>query len=372
MSNACFEARANVAAISPYQAGRTVEETAAAHGVELADIVKLDSNENSLGMPESAKAALMAAAGSVNRYPDGNAKALRRAAADFLSVSEDEVIVGNGSDEILGLIARVVLEPGAKCVYSQYSFSVYELSARENGAECVEVPANRFAVDLQAMAEAVDEKTRLVFLTNPNNPTGLSLEAEEIEMFLERVPQHCVVVFDEAYCQYQPEGKRVDSIALMRKHPNVLVTRTFSKAYGLAGLRAGFAVGSAELIEMMNRIRPPFNMNALAQAAAAACVADTAFLKRVYDVNRAGVEKLEAFFGRLELEYLPTDANFVMVRVGEKAREVNEALLKKGVMVRMLASYALPEWMRISVGSPEEIERFCAVFEAAYTAACRA
>lgn len=349
-----------------------MEETAAAHGVALVDVVKLDSNENPLGMPESARRALIEAAAAGNRYPDGNSKAFRRAAADFLSVTEEQVIVGNGSDEILGLIARVVLEPGTKCVYSQYSFSVYELSARENGAECVEVPAKDFSVDLVAMADAIDDKTRLVFLTNPNNPTGLSLTREDIEAFLDRVPTHCVVVFDEAYCQYQPEAKRVDSIALLQKHPNVLVTRTFSKAYGLAGLRAGFAVGDARLIEMMNRIRPPFNMNALAQAAAAASINDTDFLERVYSENRAGVEMLEVFFKRLELEYLPTDANFVMVRVGEKAREINEGLLKQGVMVRMLASYALPDWMRISVGTRAELEHFCSAFEAAYAAAYQA
>lgn len=360
-----FVAKDYIGAISPYVAGKPIEETAREYGLAPEAIVKLASNENPLGMPESAQKAIAQVASGAARYPDGNARLFRHAVAQHCGVDDDWVIAGNGSDEILGLIARLVLSPGTKCVYSQYSFSVYELSAQENGATCVQVPARDFAVDLQAMAEAIDADTRLVFITNPNNPTGLALTAAQIEAFIAKVPETCVIVFDEAYCHYLPQELRVDSIQWVREHKNVLVTRTFSKAYGLAGLRAGYAVAQPALIEMMNRIRPPFNMNALAQAAAAACIDDAAFLQRVYETNRAGVETLQAFFDRLGLRYLKTQANFILVQVGDQVKAINEVLLKNGVIVRPVNSYGLPDWLRVSVGTEQENARFMQAFEAA-------
>lgn len=363
MAQQGFVAKEYIEAISPYVAGKPIEETAREYGLDPAKIVKLASNENPLGMPESAKKAMLQAASGAFRYPDGNARLLRAAVARFMGVDDSWVIAGNGSDEILGLVARLVLKPGTRCVYSQYSFSVYELSAQENGAECVQVPAKNFAVDLKAISEACQVPgTRLVFITNPNNPTGMVLSAQEIEDFIASVPSECLVVFDEAYSDYLPPEKRVDSMALVRKYPNVLVTRTFSKAYGLAGLRAGFAVARPALIEMINRIRPPFNMNFLAQAAAAGCIDDVEFLKHVYEVNRAGVEDLQSFFKAQGLEFIPTWANFILVKVGPKAAEINTELLKRGVIVRPVKSYGLPDWLRISVGSPSDNARFKEAF----------
>ena len=357
-----FQAKAYLEKIDPYVAGKPIEETAREYGLRVQDIVKLASNENPLGMPESAKKAVNEAMDGIARYPDGNAWAVRKAIAEAFAVPPEWVIIGNGSDEILGLSARVVLEPGAKCVYSQYSFSVYELCAQENGAECVEVPARNFAVDLEAMADAVDESTRLVFITNPNNPTGLALSVQALEKFIQGVPRNCLVVLDEAYVHYLPREERPDSVAWVRKYPNVLMTRTFSKAYGLAGLRAGFAIARPELIEMINRIRPPFNMNALAQAAVCGCIGDEEFLERVYRMNRQGVEQLERFFASRSLTYVPTKANFILVHIGPKAAELNTALLKQGVIVRPLRSYGLPEWLRISVGTSAQNDRFIEAF----------
>ncbi|MCF0253060.1 MAG: histidinol-phosphate transaminase [Duodenibacillus sp.] len=360
--NQGFQGKACIEAISPYVAGKPIDETAREYGLDVNSIVKLASNENPFGMPPSARKALAEAPLSATRYPDGNARRFREAVAAHMGVAPDWVIAGNGSDEILGLVARLVLQPGSKCVYSQYSFSVYELSAQENGAECVCVPARGFAVDLEAMAAAVDADTRLVFITNPNNPTGLVLPAADIEAFVARVPGDCVVVLDEAYVHYMPREARVDAVGLVRRHPNVLVARTFSKAYGLAGIRAGFAVAQPAMIEMLNRIRPPFNMNALSQIACAGCIGDEDFLAMVYEENRKGVARLEAFFAAQGLRYLPTQANFILVQVGARAAAVNEGLLRRGVIVRPVRSYGLPDWLRVSVGSPEENDRFMAAF----------
>ena len=258
-----------------------------------------------------------------------------------------------------------MLTPETSCVYSQYSFSVYELSAQENGARCVCVPAKDFAVDLDAIAAAVDATTRLVFITNPNNPTGLALTESAIDAFLAKIPRDCIVDLDEAYCHYLAPEERTDSLKWVKEYANVVVTRTFSKAYGLAGLRSGFALAQPALIEMLNRIRPPFNMNTAAQAAAAACIDDAAFLKRVYKENRAGVATLETFFKEQEIRYLPTTANFVLAQTGPKTAELNTELLKRGVIVRPVKSYGLPDWLRVSVGTARENARFIEAFQAA-------
>ena len=363
--NDALKVKPYIAAISPYVAGKPIEETAKEYGLKLNEIVKLASNENPLGMPESARKAVEAVMTSVSRYPDGNARVFREAVAKHFGLTPDWVIGGNGSDEILGLIARLVLTPETSCVYSQYSFSVYELSAQENGARCVCVPAKDFAVDLDAIAAAVDATTRLVFITNPNNPTGLALTESAIDAFLAKIPRDCIVVLDEAYCHYLAPEERTDSLKWVKEYANVVVTRTFSKAYGLAGLRSGFALAQPALIEMLNRIRPPFNMNTAAQAAAAACIDDAVFLERVYKENRAGVATLETFFKEQEIRYLPTTANFVLAQTGHKTAELNTELLKRGVIVRPVKSYGLPDWLRVSVGTARENARCIEAFQAA-------
>lgn len=360
-----FIARKSLETISPYVAGKPIEETAREYGLDPARIVKLASNENPLGMSPAAKQAALEALADGTRYPDGAARTVREAAANFAGVSADQVIVGNGSDELLGLIARTVLAEGDRCVYSQYSFSVYELSARECGAECVEVPTKDFQVDLDGMLEAMNVDTRLVYITNPNNPTGLPLEPAALLKFIERVPDKCVVVLDEAYTDFMDPALRTDSFEWVKRFPNLMVTRTFSKAYGLAGLRAGFGVADAELIAMMNRIRPPFNMNAAAQAAAVAALADQEFLRTVVETNERERARLAAYFDALGLKHLPSQANFIMVHVGPSAAAVNTAMLKKGVILRPLKSYGLPDYIRISVGSPAENDIFMMAFKEA-------
>ena len=363
-----FVARASIEAISPYIAGKPIEETAREYGLDVKDIVKLASNENPLGMPQSAVDAALAAPTGANPFPDGNERLFRDAVARRHGVSPDWVIAGNGSDEILSLAARLVLAPGLRCIYSQYSFSVYELSAQECGAECVEVPARDFAVDLEGILAAADSSARLIYITNPNKPTGYAPNPEAVEDFMNRVPGEVLVVLDEAYADFLPEALQFDSIELVRRHPNLMVTRTFSKAYGLAGLRAGYGVAHTPVIEMMNRIRPPFNMNLIAQAAAAASLEDREFLARVRAVNREGLERLKAFFEARGVNYLKSCANFMLVQTGPQTAELYTELLRRGVIVRPVKSYGLDDWMRISVGTARELDRFFKAYDEARAA----
>lgn len=351
--------------IEPYKAGKPISELAREKGLQPENILKLASNENPLGAPESALQAVREAATAHNvaLYPDGNAYNLKHAIAKRLGVPAEWIIVGNGSDELMGLTCEALLEPGAKSVYSQFYFSVYRIDTLACGGTPVEVPAKGFAIDLDAIAKAVTPEVRVVFLTTPNNPTGLTISQADFEAFLGKIPPSVTVVLDEAYREFVPEEDRIDSIVLVKKYPNLFVTRTFSKAYGLAGLRVGFGVNSGELPELVNRIRPPFNCNTLAQAAAAGCVNDQAFLDRVYEMNRSGVKQLEDGFSSLNLEFVPTKSNFVLVHIGPKAAELNQALLDRGIIIRPCASFGLPEWIRVSVGTADQNERFLAALK---------
>lgn len=251
--------------IAPYVAGKPISEVAREFGLEEARIVKLASNENPLGMPESAKKAMAAAVAELGRYPDSNAFELKAALAARYGVPADWVTLGNGSNDILELAAHAFVEKGQSIVYAQYSFAVYALATQGLGARAIVVPAVRYGHDLDAMLAAIEEDTRLVFIANPNNPTGTFIEGPALEAFLEKVPKRVVVVLDEAYTEYLPAGKRYDSIDWVRRYPNLLVSRTFSKAYGLAGLRVGFAIAQPELTDLLNRLRQPFNVNSIAQ-----------------------------------------------------------------------------------------------------------
>src|SRR5690606_5946259 len=249
-------------------------------------------------------------------------------------------------------------------VYSQYSFAVYALATQETGARAIVVPARELGHDLEAMRAAIAADTRVVFVANPNNPTGTWAPREEIEAFVASVPADVVVVLDEAYDEYLDPALRSDSIRRVREHPNLIVCRTFSKAYGLAGLRVGFGIAQAELTDLMNRVRQPFNVSSVAQAAALAVLDDRAYLQRSYEMNRAGLQRLHGAFERMGLEYVPSYGNFVLVRVGD-APGVYESLLRAGVIVRPVANYGLPEWLRVSVGLPEENEVFLRALEQA-------
>ena len=305
-----------VRAIAPYIAGKPISEVAREFGLDEASIVKLASNENPLGMPESAQRALAQAASELGRYPDANAFELKAALSARYDVPADWITLGNGSNDILEIAAHAFVEKGQSIVYSEYSFAVYALATQGLGARAIVVPAVKHGHDLDAMLAAITDDTRLVFVANPNNPTGTFIEGPALEAFLDKVPRNVVVVLDEAYTEYLPQEKRYDSIAWVRRYPNLLVSRTFSKAFGLAGLRVGFAIAQPELTDLLNRLRQPFNVNTLAQAAAIAALNDKAFLEKTAALNAQGYRLLTEAFDRLGLEYVPSYGNFVLVRVG--------------------------------------------------------
>jgi histidinol-phosphate aminotransferase len=347
----------HVRAISPYQSGKPISEVAREFGLDEATIVKLASNENPFGVPESAKQAMAAAAAELGRYPDANGYELKVALAARYGVPLDWITLGNGSNDILEIAAHAFVQHGQAVMYAQYAFAVYALATQGVGARHIVVPASDYGHDLDAMLAAIDADTRLIFIANPNNPTGTFLPAAAIEAFLKQVPAHVVVVLDEAYNEFLAPEDQFESSAWVRQFPNLLVSRTFSKAYGLAGLRVGFAIAQPPLTDLMNRIRQPFNVNSLAQAAAIAALNDKAFLEKGALNNAAGYRQFIEAFEALGLEYVPSHGNFVLVKVGadvDAGARINLALLKQGVIVRPVGSYGLPQWLRISIGLPQE------------------
>lgn len=347
--------------IAPYQAGKPISELAREYGLQPERIVKLASNENPLGIAPSARDAMIGAIADLGRYPDSNGFELKAALSRRYAVPPEWITLGNGSNDILELAAHALLQPGASAVYSQYSFAVYALATQETGARAIVAPARELGHDLDAMRAAIAADTRLVFIANPNNPTGTFLPAEAIAAFLAAVPRDVVVVLDEAYNEYLEPSLRFDSARWLRAHPNLVISRTFSKAYGLAGLRVGFGLAQAELTDLMNRVRQPFNVSTVAQAAAIAALDDADFLRRSHELNRQGLARLQSAFARMGFEYVPSHGNFVLVRVGD-AGAVYEGLLRAGIIVRPVDNYGLPQWLRVTVGLPEEIEAFLEAF----------
>ena len=350
-----------VRAIAPYQAGKPIDELAREFKLDPNAIIKLASNENPLGMPASAQQAIAAGAASLGRYPDPNGFDLKAALSAHYGVPSEWITLGNGSNDLLELASLALLSPGVSCVYSEHAFTVYRLATQARGARHIMVPACNYGHDLDAMFAAIDDQTQLVFIANPNNPTGTFLSAAEINHFLARVHERygdrVTVLLDEAYNEYLDPELRIDSARLVEQYSNLIVSRTFSKAYGLAGLRVGFAMAQPRLTDLLNRVRQPFNVNSLAQAAAIAALHDKAFLEKSYVLNKQGKQTLVEGFTKLGLEFVPSYGNFVLVRVGNAAH-INLELLKRGVIVRPVAGDGLPEWLRISVGLPEENQRF--------------
>ena len=359
----------HIQAIAPYVGGRPISEVAREYGLDESKIVKLASNENPLGMPKSAQDAMLAAAADLGRYPDSNGFELKKVLSASLDVPADWITLGNGSNDILELAARAVAQLGDDIIFSRHAFAVYPLASQAVGARAIEVaPTASYGHDLPAMLKAVQssgDKAKLVFVANPNNPTGSYLQPAEIEAFLQAVPTNVVVVLDEAYNEYLAPEQRYDAIAWVKRFPNMILSRSFSKAYGLAGLRIGYGVAQPALTDLLNRIRQPFNVNSLAQAAAIAAFQDSAFLQQGYEVNRAGYLQLTQAFTEMGLTYLPSAGNFVLVKVGEDDEagvRVNLALLKRGIIVRPVGNYGLPKWLRISIGLPEENAAFINAF----------
>ena len=351
-----------VRAISPYQPGKPITELAREMGIPVEKIVKLASNENPLGMSPKARQAVEAAISGIERYPDQFE--LIKAVAERAGLEQNQVVLGNGSNDVLDLIARVFLAPGRSAVFAQHAFAVYPLATLSTGAELISTPAKNYGHDLDAMRAAIRPDTRLIWIANPNNPTGTFLPYPAVRAFLEAVPSDVIVVLDEAYNEYLPPAERLDVAAWIKDFPNLVVTRTFSKIFGLAGLRVGYALASPEVADLMNRVRQPFNVNNLAIAAAVAALDDHQFVADSYELNRRGMEQIVEGLHRLGLEHIPSHGNFVTFKAGDGAA-VNQKLLKQGVIVRPIGGYGLPEWLRVTIGAEPENARFLEALEKA-------
>jgi histidinol-phosphate aminotransferase len=340
----------------PYKAGKPIEELERELG--LTRIIKLASNENPLGPGKKALAAIQAALPELALYPDGSGFMLKQALAGKYELDESQITLGNGSNEILELVARAFLTPEHEAVFSQHAFAVYPIVTQAVGATAVVVPALNYGHDLDAMLLAVTEKTRLVFIANPNNPTGTLLSQASLERFINALPDTCVCVLDEAYFEFVSCAEPINSIAWLKTHPNLLITRTFSKAYGLAGLRTGYGLSSPQLADILNRVRQPFNNNTLALVAAVAALSDDEHLQQTITVNAQGMRQLTDGFKVLGLEWVPSAGNFVLVDLKQPGLPVYEALLRKGVIVRPVGVYELPNHLRISIGTKAENQLF--------------
>jgi histidinol-phosphate aminotransferase len=352
-----------VRTIEPYQPGKPLAELAREYGIDGA--IKLASNESPLGASPTAVAAAHAALTDVSRYPDGGGFALKRALAAKLRVAPAQITLGNGSNDVLELLARAFASSGDEVIYAEHAFAVYELVTRAVGATPVVVPARDYGHDLDAMRAAVTARTRLVFVANPNNPTGTWLRRNALEAFVASLPATVLAVVDEAYFEYVEEADYPNTIAWIERYPNLIVTRTFSKAYGLAALRVGYGVSHPDVADYLNRVRQPFNVNHIALAAAEAALADDEHVARSRALNCAGMQQLSDGLRQLGLSFIPSVGNFLAFDVGGPARPIYEALLRAGVIVRPIASYGMPNHLRVTIGLPAENDRFLAALATA-------
>lgn len=353
----------HIKGIIPYEPGKPIEELERELGIK--DSVKLASNENPIGPSQEAIRAIEDSLPNIHRYPDGSGFYLKGTISDYFNVKTSEIILGNGSNEIIELSVRTFLNPGDEVVIADQSFVVYQIVTQSANCKKIIVPLKNFTHDLNGMADAVSKKTKMIFISNPNNPTGTAVGRGDIERFMGRLRDDIIVVFDEAYYEYVEREDFPDTVKYVRDGKNVIVLRTFSKIYGLAGLRIGYGFARDEIVGFMNRVRQPFNVNSLAQIGAVAALKDKSHLERSREVNRNGKEYLYGEFRRLGLDYIPTEANFILVKVGNgstsspcNGREIYNKLLKKGVIVRAMDGYKLPDYIRVTVGLPEENERF--------------
>ena len=354
-----------VLALEPYSPGMPIDELQRRLGI--ADVIKLASNENPLGPSPLVRAALaeQLSSGNLALYPDGGGFRLKKKIAEFHGIAEDRITLGNGSNDLLEFVARVFLGPGRAALFSQYAFAVYPIAAQAQNADSVVIPALAadhptmpYGHDLDGFVRGLREDVTVVMLANPNNPTGTWVAADALEAFIARVPRHTLVVLDEAYIDYMEPGLRPDSRYWLDRYPNLIVTRTFSKAYGLAGLRAGYALSHPAVADLLNRVRQPFNLNALALLAAEVALGDQAHVQRAVELNRSEMARLRTELTALGLSVLPSQANFLTFGLGRDSAPVHRALLERGVIVRPMASYQMPEFLRVSVGTVAENTRF--------------
>jgi histidinol-phosphate aminotransferase len=346
----------NLKNLPVYQPGRPIEEVARELGLAAEGIIKVASNENPFGPSPLAVAAMQKAIAGVNLYPDGNAFYLKQKLAAKLGVEPVNLVLGNGSNEIIEFVGHALLAPGDDVVVSQFCFAVYPIVTKLFGANLVTVPAKKYGHDLPAMLRAITPRTKIIFVANPNNPTGTLAPREEVIKFVNDVPDDVLLVVDEAYVEFLNDSLDLVSLVRLGTRKNLILMRTFSKIYGLAGLRIGYGIGNPEFIAALEKIRQPFNINLLAQTAALAALDDVEHVRKTRANNFAGLKFFEQAFRKLKLEYVPSHANFILVRVGDGQR-VFEALQRQGVIVRPMGGYQLPEWIRISIGTPPENER---------------
>jgi histidinol-phosphate aminotransferase len=340
----------------PYVAGKPIEELERELG--LTHIIKLASNENPLGTGQKVTEAIQESLPKLTLYPDGNGFNLKKALSAKFGVDSNQITLGNGSNELLELVARAFLSAGLDAIFSEHAFAVYPIVTQAVGANAVVTPALNYGYDLTAIAQRITDKTRLIFIANPNNPTGTLLKQDELEAFIAALPAHCLCVLDEAYYEFVSSHQAVDSIGWLAKYPNLIITRTFSKAYGLAGLRVGYALSSPEIADILNRVRQPFNNNSLALVAAETALLDIDYLQRTISNNYQGMVQLTKGFTEIGLEWIPSAGNFVSVDLKRPALPLYEGLLRKGVIVRPIANYGLPNHLRVSIGMPTENELF--------------
>jgi histidinol-phosphate aminotransferase len=347
--------RPNIDSIRPYEPGKPIEEVQRELG--LRSVIKMASNENPLGPPKSVVKAIQKAASQVYLYPDGGQYRLKEALSQYLGVTKEEIILGNGSNEIIELILRGFVSEGERVITSEMSFLVYGLISQAIGAEFVEVPMNNFTYDLQAIANEVTENTRVIFIANPNNPTGTYVNRDAVLAFLDSIPQEVLVCFDEAYIDFV-ETKDFPSTLDYLQRGNVVVLRTFSKSFGMAGLRLGYGVADEKVVTYLNKVRQPFNVNSIAQTAGVAALADKHYIDKSRQLVHDGREFLYGEFKRMNLEFCPSQANFVMVNIKKDAAKIFECLLKKGIIIRSMKSYGLPQWIRVTPARPRENKKF--------------
>ncbi len=353
--------------LNPYIPGKPISELERELGIE--NIIKLASNENPLGPSPKAMEAIKTEMGELALYPDGNGFELKKALSKKHGVDMDCITLGNGSNDVLVLLAEAFLTPEHNAIYSQYSFAVYPIAIQAVGAVHQMIPAlpwqsnTPLGCDLDLMQSAINEQTRMIFIANPNNPTGSFLGREELYDFIRQVPEHVIVVLDEAYLEYSPVDERVDGTQWLKEFDNLVITRTFSKAYGLAGFRVGYCLSNPDIANVLNRIRQPFNVNSLALAAATAALDDEEFLKKSMQVNATGMRLLEDKCQNLGLRYVPSKGNFILVDFGQDAMPIYQQMLELGVITRPVANYGLPNCLRITIGNEIEMKRMIDVME---------
>lgn len=342
--------------IKAYQPGKPLEEVKREFGLK--NVIKLASNENPLGPSPKAVEAIREYASKINFYPDGGSYYLKKALGEKLGVKEENIILGNGSDEIISLITRIFLQKGDQIIVGDPSFLMYKIDAQLSRAKVASVPLNNSRLDLSEMSKAIGPKTKLIFISNPNNPTGTIVTEDVVEYFLRNVPPRILTVFDEAYYEYVEDTNYPQSIDLLDKNSNIIILRTFSKIYGLAGLRVGYGVGRPEIIDLLNKARPPFNVNSLAQVAALASLEDEDQVDQSKSLVKEGKEFLYSNLRRLKVSFIPTQANFILIKIGKKAKDVEAQLLKKGIIVRGMEAYNLPHHVRVTIGTKPQNEEF--------------